>query len=305
MQRLEALPSHLLILGGGYVALEFAQLFRRFGCEVTIVERGPQLLSREDPDIATAVAEMLQGEGIKVLLNSTVTSGARRAGAIVLEVSTAGDEHRLAGSHLLAATGRGPNTGDLNLAAVGVRTDDRGFIEVNERLETSAPDIWALGDCNGGPQFTHASLDDYRIVKANVFGGGARTTKDRLVPASLFADPELARVGLTESEARRRGLEIRIARVPASVVPRAKTSGHTTGLMKAIVDAKTERILGCAIFAAQAGEAISTVQMTTPCGTERLCRRYGGNSPRSTSCGVPCRPCAGRCTSHTRAAVYQ
>ncbi len=261
VQRLAALPSHLLILGGGYVALEFAQLFRRFGCEVTIAARGTQLLSREDPDVATAVAEMLQGEGIKVLLNSTVTGGARRAGAIVVEVDHAGKELHLAGSHLLAATGRAPNSEDLHLAAAGVRTDDRGFIEVNERLETSAPDIWALGDCNGGPQFTHASLDDYRIVKANVFRGGARSTKDRLVPASLFTDPELARVGLTEIEARRRGLEIRIACVPVSVVPRAKTSGRTTGLLKAIVDAKTERILGCAIFAAQAGEAISTVQM--------------------------------------------
>jgi len=273
IQRLDTLPEHLVILGGGYIALEFAQMFRRFGSRVTLIERGPQLLAREDADTADEVAKVVRGDGIDLRLSTTVERVEKQGGGVTVAITSNGNPAEVTGSHLLVALGRSPVTEDLNLSIPGVETDAHGFVKVNERLETNVPGIWAIGDVNGGPQFTHASLDDYRILKTNVFGSGGRTTKDRLIPFSLFIEPELARVGLTEKDARAQGHEIRIAKVPTAVIPRARTTGHTAGFLKAVVDTKTQRILGCAILAAEAGEMISTVQMVMvaglPCTTLR------------------------------------
>lgn len=266
IQRVDRLPRHLVVLGGSYVALEFAQMFRRFGSEVTVVERGAQLLSREDPDVADALAGILRDEGIDLRLNCIVERIERDADGVNVLASSAGKAVRAAGSHVLAALGRTPNTADLNLAAAGVETDARGFVKVNERLETSVRGIWALGDVNGGPEFTHASLDDYRIVRANVFDGGKRTTRERLIPFTLFMEPELARVGLTEKEARQQGREIRVAKLPVAAIPRAKTMSESRGFIKAVIEAKTNRILGCTILSVEAGEMLGTIHLAMLAG---------------------------------------
>jgi pyruvate/2-oxoglutarate dehydrogenase complex dihydrolipoamide dehydrogenase (E3) component len=266
IQQLAELPDHLLILGGSYVALEFAQMFRRFGSRVTVVERGAQLLAREDEDVAGEITTLLRAEGVDVLTDTVVEGVGASPGGVELAVRSKGRPLRLTGSHVLVALGREPVSENLNLASAGIATDPRGFITVNERLETTAPGIWAIGDVSGGPQFTHASLDDYRILKTNVFGAGGRTRHDRLMPFALFIEPELARVGLTEKEARAQGRALRVAKIPASAIPRARTSGRTEGFLKAIVDEKTSRILGCTILAAEAGETISTVQMAMVAG---------------------------------------
>ncbi len=266
IQRLEALPEHLIVLGGGYIALEFAQMFRRFGSRVTVVERGPQLLAREDAEVVVELTKLLRGEGIEIHLNAALERMEKSGDGVGVSLKTPEGIQQVHGSHVLVALGRSPVIEDLQLAAAGVATDQRGFIQVNERLETNVPGIWALGDVNGGPQFTHASLDDYRIVKTNVFGAGGRTTKDRLIPSTLFTEPELAHIGLTEKEARARGLAVRAAKVPAAVVPRARTSGHPQGVLKAVVEEGTQRILGCTLLAAEAGEMISTVQIAMVAG---------------------------------------
>jgi len=261
IQRLDTLPDHLVILGGSYVALEFAQMFRRFGSQVTVLERAPQLLKKEDADVAEAVRDLLREEGTDIRLNCAIERAEKDGEGIGVVLTSDGRPARVSGSHLLVALGRTPNTEALNLTAAGVETDQRGFVKVNERLETTTHGIWALGDVNGGPQFTHASFDDYRIVKANAFDGGRRTTTDRLIPFTIFTEPELARVGLTEKEARRHGFEIRIAKLPVASIPRAKTMSETRGFIKAVIDAKTNRILGCAILSIEAGEMLGIVQM--------------------------------------------
>ena len=261
IMELEHLPEHLIVLGSGYIGLEFAQMFRRFGCRVTVIGQSEQILSQQDPDIAIAVQTILERDGIEFLLKANVSRVERSGDATVLQIQAADRKVSLQGSHLLVAVGRAPTTDTLHLAAAGVAVDARGFIRVNDRLETNIPGIWALGDINGGPQYTHISLDDYRIVKANLLDNGNRSTRDRLVPSCLFIDPELAHVGLTETEARQQGYTIRVAKLDASAVPRAKTLSQTDGLMKAIVDTKTDRILGCSLLCHAAGEMISTVQM--------------------------------------------
>ncbi|MEH2051473.1 mercuric reductase [Nostoc sp.] len=261
IMELEYLPEHLIVLGSGYIGLEFAQMFRRFGSGVTVIGQSEQILSQQDPDIAIAVQKLLEQDGIEFLLKAKVLRVDRTGNETILQIQVGDREIILQGSHLLVAVGRAPNTESLNLAAAGVATDTRGFIQVNDRLETNVPGIWALGDINGGPQYTHISLDDYRIIKANLIDGGDRSTGDRLVPSCLFIDPELAHVGLTETEAQQQGYTIRVAKVDASAVPRAKTLGQTDGLLKAIVDADTGRILGCSLLCHEAGEVISTVQM--------------------------------------------
>lgn len=261
IMELEQLPDRLIILGSGYIGLEFAQMFQRFGCRVTVIGQSEQILSQQDPDLAIAVQTLLERDGIEFLLKAKVSKVERSGDATVLQIQVADREISLQGSHLLVAVGRAPNTDSLNLAAAGVATDTRGFIRVNARLETNIPGIWALGDINGGPQYTHISLDDYRIVKANLIEEGNRSTGDRLVPSCLFIDPELAHVGLTETEARQQGYAIRVAKLDASAVPRTKTLGQTDGLMKAIVDTETDRILGCSLLCHAVGEVISTVQM--------------------------------------------
>lgn len=266
VQRLDVLPRHLVIVGGSYVALEFAQMFRRFGSQVTVLERGSQLLKREDADVAEALSKLLCKDGIEIRLDCAVERIEKDAENISVVLSAGGKPSRVSGSHLLLALGRSPNTAELNLVSAGVETDERGFVKVNKRLETSAKGIWALGDVNGGPQFTHVSLDDYRIVMANVFAGSERTSAARLIPFTLFTEPELARIGLTEKEAKQQGLDFRVARLPVAFIPRAKTLSETRGFIKGLVDAKTDRILGCTILSVEAGEMLGAVQVAMLAG---------------------------------------
>jgi pyruvate/2-oxoglutarate dehydrogenase complex dihydrolipoamide dehydrogenase (E3) component len=261
IMELEQLPEHLIILGSGYIGLEFAQMFRRFGSRVTVIGQSEQILSQQDSDIANTVQTLLEREGIEFLLNATVLSTDRTNHAVELHIQIGDQKRTLSGSQLLIAVGRAPTTDLLNLVAAGVTTDERGFIPVNDRLETNVSGIWALGDINGGAQFTHISLDDFRIVKANLIDGGNRSRRDRPIPSCLFIDPELAQIGLTETDAQQQGHSIRVAKLDASAIPRARTLGQTDGLLKAIVDAKTDRILGCSLLCHAAGEIISTVQM--------------------------------------------
>ena len=264
IQRLEALPSRLLVLGAGYIGLEFAQMMHRFGSEVTVFERSGQILRHEDAEIVETLADCLQREGVKIELNAAVEQ-ARKSfdDQVKVTVRTPKGKQEWTGSHLLVALGRAPVTGDLDLPAAGVETDGKGFIKVNDRLETNVSGIWAIGDVSGGPQFTHASLDDFRILRDNVFGTGSRSRGDRYVPSTLFTDPELAHVGLREKEAVAQGFDIRVLQVPitALTVPRARTTGQMDGLLKATIEKSTKRILGCTILAAEAGEMIGTVQV--------------------------------------------
>ena len=256
---LERLPEHLVILGGGYVGLEFAQAMRRFGSRVTIIQHGPRLLKGADPDVADALRELLTDEGVEVLLQSEVLGVTGRSGAgVALRVRFGTAERTLKASDILVAAGRTPNTDRLDAARAGVELDARGYIRVNDRLQTSAPDVWATGECAGSPQFTHAGEDDCRVVLDNLAGGG-RTTHGRLIPYCLFTDPELAHVGLTESEARRQGVPYRIARMPMAMVFRAHTLSQTRGFMKALVGAD-DRILGFTAFGAEASEPMAVVQ---------------------------------------------
>jgi pyruvate/2-oxoglutarate dehydrogenase complex dihydrolipoamide dehydrogenase (E3) component len=262
IMELDEVPEHLLVLGGGYVGLEFAQMFRRFGSEVTVVQRDKQLLTREDADVAEAVAEILRQDGVEVLLETQAQRAEQTEdGKIRLTISTPEGESALEGSHLLAATGRPPNTDRLNLEAAGVETDKRGFIRVNERLETNVPGIWALGDVKGVPAFTHISYDDFRIVRINLLEGGNATITDRMVPYTVFIDPQLGRVGLSEEEAREQGRNVRVARMPMSHVARALEVDEPRGMMKAVVDADTDQILGCAVLGIEGGEVMAMIQI--------------------------------------------
>jgi pyruvate/2-oxoglutarate dehydrogenase complex dihydrolipoamide dehydrogenase (E3) component len=255
------LPEHLLVLGGGYIGLEYAQMYRRFGSRVTLVHRGKQLLAREDPDVAEEVAGLLREDGIELVLEAETRGVAGRGKEIVLSLASAAGKPELVGSHLLVATGRVPNTDRLGLDVADVRTDRQGFIVVDERLQTSAEGVFALGDVKGGPAFTHISYDDYRIVAANLLEGGARSTADRLVPYVVFIDPQLGRVGLTETEARAQGREIRVAKLGMDSVARAIEAGETRGSMKVIVDARADTILGAAILGLEGGEIMAMLQI--------------------------------------------
>jgi probable pyridine nucleotide-disulfide oxidoreductase len=237
-------------------------MMRRFGSKVTVLERGAQILSHEDAEVAEALANCLQREGIEFQLNAAVEQVFKSSdGQVRVTFRSPKGKEECTGSHLLVALGRAPVTKDLDLPAAGVETTT-GFIKVNDRLETNVPGIWAIGDVSGGPQFTHASLDDFRILRDNVFGNGARSRNDRYVPSTLFTDPELAHVGLTEKEAAARGLEFRVLQVPITplTIPRARTTGQMDGLLKATIEKSTQRILGCTILAAEAGEMIGAVQ---------------------------------------------
>ena len=261
IMELDVLPDHLLILGGGYIGLEFGQLFRRFGSRVTIVQSAGQLLTREDSDIAEEVTNILRQDGVEVLLNAKATRVNRAGMSIRLEIASGGDSTTLVGSHLLVATGRIPNSDSLNLSAAGVETSDQGFIQVNDRLETSAEGVWALGDIKGGPAFTHISYDDFRIIRANLLEKKAASTQGRQVPYVVFIDPQLGRIGLTEKEARAQGRNIRVAKLPMSHVARALEVDETRGFMKAIVDAETNQILGAAVLGIEGGEIMSALEI--------------------------------------------
>jgi pyruvate/2-oxoglutarate dehydrogenase complex dihydrolipoamide dehydrogenase (E3) component len=254
-------PRHLVILGGGYIGLEFSQMFRRFGSKVTVIQSGPQLLRGEDQDVAAEVIKILHQDGVEVLLNARTEEVTRSNGTVSLKVVAAGETQTIEGSDLLLAAGRVPNTGALKPAAGGIELDEHGFIRTNQRLETSAPGVYAIGDVKGGPQFTHISYDDYRILKANLLDGGNRTVGDRMVPYTVFMDPQLGRVGMTESEARQSGRKIRVARMPMNSVARALEVDETRGLMKAVVDAETEEILGATVLGIEGGEVMAVFQM--------------------------------------------
>jgi len=257
---LDHLPEHLIVLGGGFVGIEFAQAMRRFGSRVTMIVRGPQLTRSEDPDVAQALLDLFHDEGIDVLLDTDLLEVAGVSGdRMRLRVENSQGESVLEGSHLLIATGRVPNTQTLGLDKTGVELDGQGYIKVNDRLETTAPGIWALGECAGSPQFTHVSENDCQIVYANLTGGN-RTTKGRIVPFCLFTDPELARVGLNEVEARKQGIAYRLAKVPMQSVLRARALGETRGFMKALISTDNDEILGFTSFGPHAGEVMAVVQ---------------------------------------------
>jgi pyruvate/2-oxoglutarate dehydrogenase complex dihydrolipoamide dehydrogenase (E3) component len=249
---LAELPEHLIVLGGGYVGLEFGQMFRRFGSQVTVVQSAWQILPKEDEDVATELQKCLEAEGVGFRLNSRATKVTKAGREIRLTV----DAQVVTGSHLLVAVGRSPQTKDLDLEKTGVTTDERGYVQVNERLETSVEGIWALGDVNGGPAFTHISYNDYQIVYGNVYEGKHLSTRTRLVPYGVFTDPTLGRVGLTEREARAQGKQLKIGKVPMSWVARAIERAETAGFMKLVVDAANDRVLGAAILASEGAELV-------------------------------------------------
>jgi pyruvate/2-oxoglutarate dehydrogenase complex dihydrolipoamide dehydrogenase (E3) component len=262
IMELDIVPEHLLVLGGGYVGLEFGQMFRRFGSRISIVHSGPQLLRGEDSDVADEVATILRQDGIDILLNTKAESVMKNGSQIVLTArgKTEG-ERTLGGSHLLVATGRVPNVEALNLSVAGIATDGRGFIKVDSKLETSVPGVYALGDINGGPAFTHISYDDFRILRTNLIGKGSATTEGRLLPYAVYIDPQLGRIGITEAQAREKNKNVRIAKMPMSTVARALEVAESRGFMKAVVDADTNQILGAAVLGIEGGEIMSMLEL--------------------------------------------
>jgi len=257
---LDYLPSHLIVFGGGYVGLELAQAYRRFGSRVTVIEHGPQLMTREDPDVADEVQRILSDEGIGFLIGAEILNVYGRSGEEVnVAVRTTYGDQQIEGSDILAATGRIPNTAGIGLEEAGVELDAHGYIRVNERLETTAPGVWAIGECAGSPQFTHVSIDDFQIIRDNL-AGGSRSTRNRLVPYCMFTDPPLARVGLSESEAQRQDIAVRVARLPMTGVRRTATTDETQGFMKVLVGGGDDRILGFTMIGAEAGEVMAAVQ---------------------------------------------
>jgi pyruvate/2-oxoglutarate dehydrogenase complex dihydrolipoamide dehydrogenase (E3) component len=261
IMELENLPQHLLVLGGGYVGVEFGQMFRRFGCAVTVVQHGSQLLGREDPDVAAEVYKLLESDGIEILLETDAVGVHANGFGVALDLRGSTGERTIIGSHLLLAVGRVPNSEQLNLAAAGVSVDARGFIPVNDRLQTNVAGVYALGDVNGGPAFTHISYDDYRIIRNNLLRGGESSTKDRLIPYTVYIDPQLGRIGLSELEARAQGRAIRVAKIPTAWIARAVETGESRGFIKAVVDADTKQILGAAVLAIEGGEIMSMLQI--------------------------------------------
>jgi pyruvate/2-oxoglutarate dehydrogenase complex dihydrolipoamide dehydrogenase (E3) component len=256
---LDYLPEHLIVLGGGYTGIEMAQAYRRFGSRVTIIEPGGQLLGREDADVAEEMTRALSEEGVEILLSADPISVHGRSGEhVTITVHTSSGEREVAASDLLVAVGRIPNTANIGLDNAGIEVDARGYIRVNDRLQTTAPDAWAIGECAGSPQFTHVSVDDFRIVSDNLAGGN-RTTGDRLIPYVVFTDPPLARVGLSEAEAQRQGIAVRVARLPMRQVLRTEATDETRGSMKILLD-RNDRIRGFAMFGSEAGEVMAAVQ---------------------------------------------
>lgn len=263
---LDAVPDHLLILGGGYVGLEFAQGMRRFGSKVTVIERNARLVPREDPDVSAALQHLCENEGSQVVTGATTIQVSGRSGDHVsISIRRANSDVVLEGSHLLVATGRTPNTNDIGLELTGVKTTASGHIQVNERLETTAQEVWAMGDCAGSPHFTHIAFDDFRIVRDNLTGGD-RSTTNRQVPYCLFTDPELARVGLNETEATQRGIAYRLARIPMEKVLRTRTLSETTGFLKALISRDNDSVLGFTGFGVGVGELMPAVQLAMSAG---------------------------------------
>jgi pyruvate/2-oxoglutarate dehydrogenase complex dihydrolipoamide dehydrogenase (E3) component len=261
IMELETLPGHLVVLGGGYIGLEFGQLFRRFGARVTIVNRDERLIAREDPDVSEAVESIFAEDGIVVRNRAQVERVARTAGGVSVTARTPAGVETVEGTHLLVALGRTPNTERLNLAAAGVATDKAGYIEVDAHLATRVPGIYAIGDVKGGPAFTHISYDDYRVLRDDWLHGQRRGIDGRLVPNTVFIDPQLATVGINETQAQKRGIDVRVAKLPMSRVARGIETGETRGFMKAIVDARTGCILGCTVLGVEGGEIMSMLEI--------------------------------------------
>ncbi|MEF8866161.1 MAG: mercuric reductase [Salinibacter sp.] len=260
IMELGAVPDHLLVLGGGYIGLEFGQMFRRFGAEVTIIDRGDHILSREDTDVAEALQDILREDGIRVLNETSMTAVEEADGTITAHLDGDDAPAQIVGDELLVAVGRRPNTDDLNLEAAGVETTERGHVQVDDRLATSTDGLYAIGDVTGGPAFTHVSYDDYRVLCDNWLYDGDRTTDDRLIAYTLFTDPQLGRVGLTEAQAREQDRDVTVAQMPMTHVARALEVDETRGLMKAIIDSATNQLLGAAILGIEGGEVMSVLQ---------------------------------------------
>jgi pyruvate/2-oxoglutarate dehydrogenase complex dihydrolipoamide dehydrogenase (E3) component len=262
LMELETLPEHLLIIGGGYIGLEFGQMFRRFGSQVTIIQRGPRLLMSEDEDVSDEITKIVREDGVTVQTGTTPQQVEQQSsGRLHLTVQTPQGKQQIIGSHLLAAAGRVPNTEALTPEAAGIHLNKAGYIQVNGQLETNVSGIYALGDVKGGPAFTHISYDDFRILRTNLLEHGHASTQGRLAPSTIFIDPQLGRVGMTENEARTQGRNIHVAKLPMTAVPRALETGETRGFMKAIVDAETQQILGCAILSIEGGEIMTIIQV--------------------------------------------
>ncbi len=261
IMELGAVPEHLMILGGGYVGLEFGQMFRRFGSRVTIVHRHPQLLPKEDTDVAREIEKILTEDDIDLLLEARALKVSRDGKNIGLQIETKQGVRTITGSHLLVATGRTPNTDSLNITAAGIETDAQGYIKTNAQLETNVSGVYALGDIKGGPAFTHISYDDYRVIRSNLLEGAHASIAGRLIPYTVFIDPQLGRVGLTEAEAQANRMDVEIAKIPMSRVARALEVDESRGFMKAVVDAKTRQVLGAAVLGIEGGELMAMIQL--------------------------------------------
>jgi len=270
--KLGELPTRLIVIGGGYIGMELGQAFRRLGAEVTIVERGPRLAPREDADVSEAILKILNSEGVEVALSAyDLTVSGRSGDRVTVHCA---DGRSFEGSHILVASGRKPRTANIGLELAGVEVDERGFVKVDDRLRTSAPDVWAMGEVAGTPMFTHASLDDYRIVKS-AMSGGDRTTKDRTIPYCVFIDPEFARIGKNETDMAKDGVDYRVAELPMDVIPRARTLSLRKGFMKAIVARDSDIILGFSMLGVNAGEVMSVVQVAMQGGLPFTALRDG------------------------------
>ncbi len=256
---LEELPAHLLILGGGYIGLEFAQMFRRFGSEVSIFQQDDRIAPHEDPDVSEVLTDILQQEGIKIYLNSQVNAVNKTKEGMTLSGSFSGSQKNFSGSHLLIATGRMPNTKALQLEKTGIKTDSEGHIQVNDKLETNITGIYALGDVKGGPQFTHISYHDYKVVKQNLLGDGGASIQDRILTYTVFTDPQLGRAGFTEKQAKDKGIRYKVAKLPMEKVARGIETGHTAGFMKALIDESNDKIIGASIVSMEGGEIASAL----------------------------------------------
>ena len=261
LMELAEVPDHLVILGGGFIGVEFGQLFRRLGSQVTIVEGGKEILSREDPDVIEGVRAVLTEDGIDIRTGAMARSVARREQGVCLTVAVGEESEEICGSHLMVSVGRRPNSDDLGLEAAGIELDERGFIRVDDQLRTNVDGVWALGDVNGGPPFTHVAYDDFRVVRTNLLGGGGANRTGRPTPYTLFTDPQLGRIGMSESQARESGRNIRVAKLPMARVARAIEMDETRGFMKAVVDADSQQILGASILGIEGGEIASVVQV--------------------------------------------